>query len=107
MSSDLKSMKITKSQQEKMSKPMPMDTPQYPWGLQIRLDNDSLKKLGISDLPKVGKKMMLVARVEVSSASQHTMKGGNDNMSVELQITDMCLESESESKDASKALYEE
>lgn len=105
MSADLKSMKITKSQQEKAMKPSLIEFPQYPYGLTVRLDNDSLKKLGITDLPEVGEKMTLIAKVEVSSASQHAVKGGDDSKSVELQITDMCLEDEAEPKDASKELY--
>lgn len=103
---ELKSMKISKSSQETMAKPAMLEAPQYPYGLSIRLDNDSLEKLGMSDLPKAGKKMKLMAMVEVVGSSQHTMKGGKDMKSVELQITSMGLESDSE-KDASKELYGE
>lgn len=106
MSSEMKSMKITKSRSESMSLPK-MSEPQYPYGLVVRLDNDSLEKLGMKELPKSGKKMKLLAVVEVIGSSQHTMKGGKDNKSVELQITSMCLESGSEKKDASKELYGE
>lgn len=103
---ELKSMKLSKSSREETAKPMALAEPQYPYGLAIRLDNDSLEKLGMSELPKAGKKMKLMAMVEVVGASQHTMKGGKDMKNVELQITSMGLESESE-KDASKELYGE
>jgi len=103
---DLKSMKITKSQQEKATKPSMMEYPQYPYGLSIRLDNDSLKKLGIKELPEVGEKMTVIAKVEVTSASQNKSTGG-DSKNVELQITDMCLEDEGDAKEASKELYGE
>jgi hypothetical protein len=64
------------------------DEPRYPYGLCIRLDKDSLEKLGITALPKVGGEMMITAKAVVKSTSAYDTQGGTD-MSVELQITDM------------------
>lgn len=102
----LKSMKVSKAEAEESSKPSPeVDRPRYPYGLQVRLDNDSLEKLGIA-LPEVGKNLMLLARVSVTSVSSNKNLVGGNYSSAELQITDMCLETdEGEGKDAADKLY--
>lgn len=85
------------------------DQPIYPWGLQVRLDEKALDKLGMSDLPKVGGELVLIARVNVTSVSSNEhagAKGKHKHRSVELQITDMCLEDPPASKDAAAELYE-
>ena len=63
------------------------DDGQYPYGLQIRLDNESLKRLGIGEgnLPQVGQRFAisgLAEVVEVSKEDGQTEKG----YCVELQI---------------------
>lgn len=63
----------------------------YPYGLVLRLGDDELKKLGITDLPKVGAELHLIAKVEVVSVSDYDSKDGGDHESVEYQITDMAL----------------
>lgn len=81
------------------------DAPEYPYGLCISLDDEALKKLGISELPQIGQVMSLAARVEVKSASGYkTMKGDIENR-VELQITDMQLGSELAHSDPANKLY--
>lgn len=76
-----------------------MDAPAYPYGLQIRLDKESLEKLGIKKLPEVGKSMKLEATVEVVSIHMNESSLYGDNKSMELQITDMALGGGSESKE--------
>lgn len=76
-----------------------MDQPAYPYGLQIRLDKESLEKLGIKKLPEVGKSMKIEATVEVVSVHMNESSLYGDNKSVELQITDMALSGGSESED--------
>ncbi|KAG2171874.1 hypothetical protein INT44_002519 [Umbelopsis vinacea] len=66
------------------------DQPAYPYGLSICLDDETLAKLGITELPKVGTVMQLTALVEVCSVSQYENQDGADN-SLSLQITDMEL----------------
>jgi len=70
---------------------MKYDEPAYPYGLQISLDAESMKKLGIKDMPKVGTKMMIEATVEVCSVSMNESKFYGDNKRVELQITELGL----------------
>ncbi len=71
--------------------PMKSDAPAYPYGLQIRLDHKSLEKLGIKELPKVGKSMKLTATVEVCGVSMNESSLYGENKNLELQITDMAL----------------
>jgi len=101
---DLKSMKLDKSEKE-CCEPS-SDKQEYPWGLTIRLDNESLKKLGITDLPGVGEEMFLSAKVEVTEVSEHSRADGKEPMKgVSLQITDMGLEGAN--TDKAKKLYGE
>ena len=73
------------------------DTPEYPYGLRINLDDDSLKKLGITELPEVGTTMTLQAQVEVVSVSQHESDNGK-HRDMSLQITDMELDAPRDAK---------
>jgi hypothetical protein len=95
------SMKLTPEEAKQESHCVPCDdSPAYPYGLSLSLDDKSLEKLGITALPAVGSKMVLRALVEVSSTSQHENQKDKD-ISVSLQITDMDIEP---SRDAT-ALY--
>lgn len=102
----LASMKIKKSDRETSpSKSIAMDEPAYPYGLEVRLDTDALKKLGILDkLPKVGKGMKLEALVDVTSVSENDRKGGGKSCNVTLQITDLGLSAAADT-DAGDTLY--
>lgn len=68
------------------------DSPVYPYGLNISLGHEEIKKLGLKELPKVGSKMKMMAMVEITSVSQYESKGGVDG-SISLQITDLGFES--------------
>lgn len=63
----------------------------YPWGLCIDLNDESLKKLGITQLPQVGATYMLTASVKVKTTHQSRSADDKDRSSMELQITDMAL----------------
>ena len=93
---DLVSMKRTKAEVKEMSAPTAMDDEQYPYGLRISLQNDELEKLGIDKLPGVGDTFELEAIVVVKSVSAGQSEGGEKRRSIELQITEMCLETEGE-----------
>lgn len=62
---------------------------EYPWGLEIRLEDEELNKLGIKNLPNVGQAMTLTIYVEVQSATETKMADGKTNRCVCLQITRM------------------
>lgn len=81
------------------------DAPRYPWGLCINLDNDSLKKLGLTDdMPEVGEEYLLTATVKVTSCSSSDTEGGGKNQSCSLQIVEMAL-TEEKGQDAAEVLY--
>ena len=58
----------------------------YPYGLQIRLDNDSMKKLGI-ELPEVGEEVTVYAKADITEASANETSEGGKRLSCTLQIT--------------------
>lgn len=104
----LTSMKLTPKERKEMTDPKPSDGPIYPWGLQVRLDNDALEALKFSKLPVVGKSMLLVAKVDVTGAAELSRaEDGKQatSRSLELQITDMQLTPEG--KDVTATLYGE
>jgi len=91
----LTNMKIDpKAREEKYAESVPADRPVYPWGLEVRLDEDALEKLALAELPDVGRALMLHARVEVTSVSdRENVEDGkaHRHRDVTLQITDLAL----------------
>lgn len=90
----LVSMKKSKSEVKKEKSggccsPLGYDSDAYPYGLRLDLSDESLDKLGLDDLPKVGKTVKIVAQAEVQSASESTSSSGKSHRSVGLQITKM------------------
>lgn len=79
--------------------------PRYPWGLAVNLDEESLQKLGVAQLPDVENEMILVGRVKVTRTSSSQDEGGGRHRSMELQITDMALNNGDEEQDAASTLY--
>lgn len=67
--------------------------PDYPYGLTLRLDNASLDKLGIDELPKVGAAMKVMAMAVVTSVSSHESRNREDR-TVELQVQQLAMEDE-------------
>lgn len=65
--------------------------PKYPWGLCIDLNDETLAKLGITELPASGSQMMLAASVIVNSTGQEDRLGGEKEIRMTLQITAMAL----------------
>lgn len=65
---------------------------QYPWGMRITLNNDTLEKLGVNSksLPSVGDVVSIIGMAKVCAVSTHTEDEGEES-SVEMQITDIGL----------------
>lgn len=77
----------------------PPKGPLYPWGLCLRLDKDSLEKLGLDgEMPSVGEMIHLCAMAKVTSVSENETEDGNGgkatNRCIELQITHLATENE-------------
>ena len=88
--------------------PVSCEHEKYPYGLRIHLDHESMKKLGIKELPKVGDKVMVQAMAIVCDVSDHMMEGKEESRkSMGLQICEMACGSKSDKKKASDELYEE
>lgn len=97
-------MKTSKEEAQEQMQPTAADAPEYPYGLTICLDEESMAKLGITELPKVGTQMQITALVTVCSTSQYSTQGGEDESNLSLQITDMEI-SGTPRKDTTAVLY--
>lgn len=95
-------MKTDREEAQEVTNEVAGDTPAYPYGLELRLDDKSLEKLGMAAPPAVGSVLMITARVEVTSASQHQTQDREAESSSCWQITD--LEVQPAKRDA-KAMY--
>lgn len=98
-------MKLNKEEREPEKETALAERPDYPYGLSISLDGHCLEKLGIKEMPELGKAMTLHAKVEVTSISEHQNQNEKSNKSLSLQITDMALEGTEEKKDTEETLY--
>lgn len=110
----LTNMKLDKSDREDtkaIGESPAMDQPVYPWGLQVRLDEQSLDKLGLDTLPKVDTERLLIAKVRVVSTSSNEQTQGGEkthkHRSVELQIVAMALDDVPDDKSATDTLYKD
>ena len=72
----------------------------YDYGLKIRLDNESIGKLGIP-LPEVGKEVNIMAKATVVEANQRSVDGAADRGAC-LQITEMSMTKPAGDVDADK-----
>lgn len=108
----LTSMKLDPAALKARSEPASsvIDQPVYPYGLHVRLEEDALKALGMTSLPKVDSYMTLTAHVCVTSVSSNEhkstdAKGEHRHRSVELQIEAMALEPAKKDSDDAEQLY--
>lgn len=101
MAAKLVDLKYTKAEaKEANDYSTPKDGgPEYPWGLEIRLEDDELAKLGVTGLPDVGGEYHLTVIAMVKSASQTSMANGKTDRCVCLQITMMGLDLEESAED--------
>ena len=95
----MRSMELSKKEAKESGAPTlatDSNAPRYPYGLEIRLDNESLTKLGMS-LPKVGSYVKVRAEACVTSVSENESKGGKAQRSVSLQIERLAVDDEPQS----------
>lgn len=65
--------------------------PDYPWGTQLRLEEEQLQKLGINDMPAAGARLQIGGEGEVIGYREETVDG-KVKRCLEIQITDLGLE---------------
>lgn len=87
----LKSVKLEKAPMSDCC-PYP-ESPEYPYGLKLHLDEATLQKLGIKDLPAIRSTLKIEAVVMVCEASSNESLQG-EYRSLSLQITDMGIEND-------------
>ena len=98
------SMALTKGEKSDLKKETVLsEAPEFPFGLSVHLDEDSLEKLKVKELPEAGTEFLMNTTVKVTSVSEHEDEDGT-RRSVGLQITEMELlhmggESDSKGKD--------
>lgn len=68
------------------------DKPRYPWGLQLHMENDQLKALGMAEMPKIGSTMMMQCTVKVTGCREEEREGGEAERSVSMQIIEIGAE---------------
>lgn len=87
--------------------PAESEAPRYPYGLELRLDKESLDKLGVKTLLSVGTEIMITAKAYVSSTSAYEYQGEGKEINMGLQITDLALSATVQSQDKATLLYGE
>jgi hypothetical protein len=91
MKMNLVSMKIEHKEEPRPAEVMyGSDRPEYPYGLRLHLNEEELKKLGITQLPDVGVEMLISAKVKVCSVNSYSSENG-EHRGMELQIIEMGL----------------
>lgn len=86
------------------------ESPEYPYGLRINLENDTLAKLGMGELPALDTEFKVTALACVISVSQNESQGSEEPYrSVQLQIEMMEInqskEEEGEPSNSAQRLY--
>jgi hypothetical protein len=92
MKSSLINMEMSKEEAKEYAQPSVSESPKYPWGLCLTLNDDSLKKLGVTKLPSVETVVTITAKATVSSVRENQTQGGESEASMDLQITDMQID---------------
>lgn len=88
----LVSMARSKSALNKAEKaPTHIGSDKFPYGLQIHLDHDMLKKLGVKGMHKVGSHVHITAKARVHSTEERKTGDGNVSRNMQLQIEHLAL----------------
>ena len=110
MTESMISLKLSKKEKETTNEVIPVENQEYPWGLGIILENDTLDKLDvkISDY-KVGEEVIIEAKCKITRISQSSREKGKADKCIDLQITDMFfgVEDNSEEKDDEDLSWED
>lgn len=108
----LTDMRVTdaekKAREQKLMERVPGDSgPDYPYGLSIHLDEGSLLKLKVKDLPKAGDVVHVEGTAKVRAVRQEEVDGGEKERHVELQITELAFGSDADAReDDASTLYD-
>lgn len=92
-----------KREREQWDKPMMADMEDYPYGLQIQLDNETIVKLGLGDIDTADEVDIVACGVIVSD-NINTV-GGKTRRSMTIQLQKLAISQEEESESLVKTLY--
>ncbi len=100
-------MKVSKKDAEKETpEAIEQTEPKYPWGLQLNMDNDELKKLDLMDEKvEVGDEMTIRAVCKVLSVSEDESLNMGTRKNIRYQITEMEIEGDTEPEKMAKKIY--
>jgi hypothetical protein len=105
MATKMVSMQLSKKEaKEEAPCATPDDQPRYPYGTSLYLDEDSLKKLGMEEMPSVGTEFPLMAIAKVTGTSERETQDGS-RKTLDLQITKMAIGSDDKPTGVAKKLY--
>lgn len=65
------------------------DMPKYPYGLCLCLNDESMKKLGLTDPMPVGTEVTVTARAKITSVRACEEVDGDKDSSMDVQITEL------------------
>lgn len=102
----MKSLKLSKTEKKRyMRAPVASgdsDGPDYPWGFELEIEKDQIKKLGIEGL-EAGEMVMIQAVGKVTRVSVTDRDKGDDTKSMSIQIQKM----EINNRDDAEAAFNE
>lgn len=99
----MKDMSLDADEAREISFPTPADAPRYPYGLSISLCEKELEKLDIDfDDICVGDMVHMHCMAVITSKSCNETQGDGQKCRIELQITHISAESESEEDEAAE-----
>ena len=81
------------------------DKPSYPHGIRLELDEETVAKLGLTDVPEVGDMMNVIGRAEVITVRKEEGRGDDHSFSITLQLQELDVSAESKEKMVSNVLY--
>lgn len=89
----LTSLELSKDERKKESEPCApaADQPLFPYGTSMYLNDETLAKLGIDEMPVVGTVIKVQAVGKVTGTSEREYEGGS-HRTLDIQFTEMALE---------------
>lgn len=105
MPGNLKSLLKTSGEKRENSIMSVEDKPDYPHGLKIHLDEETVRKLGIPVAPDVGKKVQVMAIGEIVSVSKEEGRGDDHSFSMSIQLQDVDVQPQTIQERGAGVLY--
>jgi len=91
MKTQMVDLKRSKTERAKENTPAKMEVDDYPYGLRVHLDHETLEKLGVKTLPKAGDKLHIRAEGHVKSVEESHRDGGKKNRSMSIELRKMAI----------------